>query len=206
MKLKTTSFEDGQSLDSKFSFCKKVVGESPTFSENLNPDLTWSDVPKHTKSFVIICHDETCPTEPDDVNQAGREVPEELPRADFFHWLLTDIPADRREIASGDFSQGVTSRGKSKHVPFGRTGRNDYTGWFNGDEAMEGDYFGYDGPCPPWNDSLVHTYHFTIFALDINRCDLPEGFQGNDLRSAIEGHILESASLSCTYTLNPRLD
>ena len=32
---------------------------------------------------------------------------------------------------------------------------------------MSGDYFGYDGPCPPWNDALVHRYVFTLYALDV---------------------------------------
>ena len=33
---------------------------------------------------------------------------------------------------------------------------------------MSGDYFGYDGPCPPWNDSIVHHYVFTVYALDVD--------------------------------------
>ncbi len=70
---------------------------------------------------------------------------------------------------------------------------------------MGGDYYGYDGPCPPWNDSLVHHYVFTVFALDTDLLDLAEGFGGNDARSAIEGHVLGSAELIGTYTLNPRL-
>ena len=28
--------------------------------------------------------------------------------------------------------------------------------------TMAGDYYGYDGPFPPWNDSLVHHYVFTL--------------------------------------------
>ena len=34
---------------------------------------------------------------------------------------------------------------------------------------MGGDYFGYDGPFPPFNDSLVHHYVFTLYALDLAR-------------------------------------
>jgi phosphatidylethanolamine-binding protein (PEBP) family uncharacterized protein len=40
-------------------------------------------------------------------------------------------------------------------------------GWFAGDNDMRGDYYGYDGPCPPWNDEIVHRYVFTLFALDV---------------------------------------
>jgi hypothetical protein len=42
-----------------------------------------------------------------------------------------------------------------------RQGVNDYTGWFANDPDMAGEYYGYDGPCPPWNDERVHTYVFT---------------------------------------------
>ena len=31
--------------------------------------------------------------------------------------------------------------------------------------SMAGDYFGYDGPFPPFNDSLIHHYVFTLYAL-----------------------------------------
>ena len=48
-----------------------------------------------------------------------------------------------------------------------RQGINDYTGWFAGDKDMAGNYFGYDGPCPPWNDEIPHRYVFTLYALDV---------------------------------------
>ncbi len=70
---------------------------------------------------------------------------------------------------------------------------------------MEGDYVGYDGPCPPWNDSLIHHYEFTLFALDIDTLDVPERFTGSHARAAIAGHVLETASFTGTYTLNRRL-
>ena len=70
---------------------------------------------------------------------------------------------------------------------------------------MSGDYHGYDGPCPPWNDSLVHHYVFTIFALDTAKLDLPEGFDGSAARAALENHVLASAETIGTYTLNTRL-
>ena len=49
---------------------------------------------------------------------------------------------------------GVTPRGKSGPDSAGgtRSGLNGYTEWFAGDADMGGQYFGYDGPCPPWND------------------------------------------------------
>jgi Raf kinase inhibitor-like YbhB/YbcL family protein len=70
---------------------------------------------------------------------------------------------------------------------------------------MEGAYYGYDGPCPPWNDSIIHHYVFTVFALDTAELDLDDGFTGHDLHNAIAGHILAEASLTGTYALNSRL-
>jgi len=70
---------------------------------------------------------------------------------------------------------------------------------------MEGDYFGYDGPCPPWNDSIVHHYVFTVYALDVAQLPLAGKFGGAEARKATEGHVLASAAITGTYTLNPRL-
>jgi hypothetical protein len=100
----------------------------------------------------------------------------------------------------------VTEHGK--HVgptPFGLRGRNDYTGWFAGDPDMEGTYGGYDGPCPPWNDELVHHYTFTVYALDVESLGLSGDFGLLEARRAMDGHVLASASQVGTYTLNPEL-
>ena len=93
----------------------------------------------------------------------------------------------------------------SEHIDFRRAGRglNDYTGWFAGDNDMRGDYFGYDGPCPPWNDEIIHHYVFTVFALDLERLPLEGKLTGQQVREAMAGHILDQASLTGLYTLNP---
>jgi Raf kinase inhibitor-like YbhB/YbcL family protein len=70
---------------------------------------------------------------------------------------------------------------------------------------MKGTYYGYDGPCPPWNDSIVHHYTFTIYALDIPRLNVQGDLTGANVRSALTGHVLAQAQLTGTYTLNPRL-
>jgi hypothetical protein len=83
-----------------------------------------------------------------------------------------------------------------------RQGINDYTGWFASDKDMQGDYFGYDGPCPPWNDSIVHHYVFTLYALNVRECPVEGRFSGPDLLAAMEGRILDSAALTGKYSLN----
>ena len=70
---------------------------------------------------------------------------------------------------------------------------------------MAGDYFGYDGPFPPWNDSLIHHYVFTLYALDVARAPVEGRFTGAALRQAIYPHVLGAATHSGTYTLNRRL-
>jgi Raf kinase inhibitor-like YbhB/YbcL family protein len=206
MHLSSSSFKDGQAIPGDFAFCVPDPVTHATFAPNRSPALTWGDVPAGTRSFVLTCHDPDVPTKPDDVNQEGREVPGGLPRTDFYHWVLVDLPVDVTIVAEGEFSDGVTERGKDQTGPHGaRPGVNNYTDWFSGDPDMEGTYYGYDGPCPPWNDSLIHHYIFTLYATDLERCPVDGDFSGPDVVAAIAGHVLAQASITGTYTLNPRL-
>lgn len=207
MKLTSTSFTDGQRIPGEYSFCTPDPAHHVCLGKNLNPQLAWTDVPAGTRSFALICHDPDVPSKGDDVNQEGRTVPATLPRVDFFHWVLVDLPATLSGIAEGEFSQVVTPRGKpGPQAPHGsRQGINNYTDWFAGDHDMRGDYYGYDGPCPPWNDEIIHHYVFTLYALDLEKLPLEGRFGGNEVRAAIQGHILAEASLSGTYTLNSAL-
>ena len=205
MQLSSNSFSDGQKIPGDYAFCIPDPAHHVCLGRNLNPQLTWSDAPAGTRSFVVICLDPDVPSKGDDVNQEGRTVPATLPRVDFFHWVLVDLPASTTAIAPGSHSCAVTPNGKpGPDGPGGsRHGINDYTGWFAGDTQMKGNYFGYDGPCPPWNDSIRHRYVFTLFALDIPRVPVEGTFTGQQVREAIAGHVLAQASLTGTYSLNP---
>jgi len=205
MKLVSQSMTDGQPLLGKYAFCIPAAEGHVALSSNINPHLAWSEVPEGTRSLVLICHDPDVPSRGDDVNQEGRTVPATLPRVDFFHWVLVDLDANRSEIREGEFSSEVTARGKAgPSAPHAtRQGGNDYTGWFAGDADMAGDYYGYDGPCPPWNDEIKHHYVFTLFATDLNSLPIDGRFSGQQVRDALEGHVLASASLTVTYSLNP---
>ena len=189
MKLSSNSFIDGQAITGEYAFCIPDVDNHVTFSANRNPHLAWTNLPAGG----------------DDVNQEGREVPADLPRVDFTHWVLVDLQPDRDAIAEGEFSTSVTAGGKDgPDGPDGtRQGINDYTDWFAGDADMAGDYYGYDGPCPPWNDTIFHHYHFTLYALDISRCPVAGRFGRQDVLDAIEGHVLGQASVTGIYSLNP---
>lgn len=207
MKLVSNSLIPDQPISEQYAFARIATENHITLSDNINPHLAWSEAPEGTQSFVLICHDPDVPSKGDDVNQEGRTVPASLPRVDFYHWLLLDIPATTTEIAEGSHCRGVTPNGKSGPVaPDGmRHGINDYTAWFAGDENMKGNYFGYDGPCPPWNDERLHHYIFTLYALDIQTLQVQGELTGGNIVAALEGHILASASINTTYTLNPEL-
>lgn len=207
MKLSSESFQDGRPIPGEFAFCVIDPKSHVTLSGNRNPHLAWDDVPAGTRSFALICHDVDVPSKPDDLFKDDREIPSTLPRVDFHHWVLVDIPAGERSIAAGSYSKEVSPRGKAgpATVHGTRQGINDYTGWFASDHDMNGDYYGYDGPCPPWNDSILHHYVFALYALDIDRVPVEGKFTGPDVRKAIEGHILAQAEITGTYTLNPRL-
>lgn len=208
MKLRSDSFEQGTKIPAEFAFGRPGdAGEPCVLSANRNPHLAWSEVPAGTRSFALCCVDPDVPSRGDDVNQAGRSVPASLPRVDFNHWLIADIPASVSVIAAGACSDGVTAKGKRQpNGPEGSVqGRNDYTGWFSGDPEMAGDYLGYDGPYPPFNDSIPHRYFFRLFALDVDSLDLPAGFAAADLHRAMHGHVLAEACLFGVYTLNPAL-
>ena len=207
MKLTSPILQDNQPIPERFAFCAPDPKQHVTFAANKNPPLEWGGMPDGTQSLVLICHDPDVPTKPDDVNQEGREVPADLPRTDFYHWVLVDLPPGPADIREGEFSDGVTQGGKpGPEGPRGtRQGINNYREWFANDSQMAGKYFGYDGPCPPWNDSIAHRYIFTLYALDVDRCPIEGEFTGPDVLRAIQGHVLAQASLTGTYSLNPKV-
>ena len=210
MKLSSESFRDGAAIPPACAFAAIAGDGQVALSANRNPHLSWSDVPAGTESLVLLCIDGDVPRDATDVNRAGASLPASMPRDDFFHWSLIDIPVARHDIAEGALSDGVVARGKpGPEVALDgatlRQGVNDYTAWFATDPAMAGDYYGYDGPCPPWNDERVHHYIFRIYALDVPRLALEGRFTCVDVLNAIHGHIVDEAQLIGTYTLNPAL-
>ncbi len=200
------SWNDGAAIPARFAFGQPGTDAPFAPSDNISPEIRWSGAPEGTKSFAIICVDPDVPSSGEDVNQQGKTVPADLPRVNFYHWVLVDIPADCTGIEEGAASRGITPRGKPVGAtPHGLTGKNDYTGWFAGDPEMEGTYGSYDGPCPPWNDSIIHHYHFEVFALDTESLGLEGEFSGQQAVEAMQGHILAKASHMGTYSMNPEV-
>ena len=202
MHLSSDSITNGQPIAATFA-----AGDAEGFAPNRNPQLAWHDVPAGTRSFALLCLDPDVAPVPDTVGRQDCTVPRDQPRAHFAHWAMADIPADVRALAAGSCSDGFTVRGKTQPAgPAGsRQGLNDFTGWFAGNPDMAGQYLGYDGPYPPFNDERVHRYFFRVFALDVAQLELPTPFIAADVLHAMHGHVLAEASLHGTYTLNPAL-
>lgn len=203
MTLSSTSFADGQPLHPKFA-----LGVTPGYDAaavfNVSPHLAWADVPPATRSFVVTCIDPDAPESKE--TDASGQIPEDRARTDFVHWVLYDVPADRRELGEGEDSVGQTARGKDASVrPYGTRGQNGYTAYFEGDTDLEGAYHGYDGPYPPFNDARVHRYVFTVYALDADTLGLAPGATWEAVKAALKGHVLEQAAVHGTYTLHPDL-
>jgi Raf kinase inhibitor-like YbhB/YbcL family protein len=207
MRITSKNFTSGKIIPVEFAFCAPDPAQHVTASKNLNPHLSWQDLPPNAKSLALICHDPDVPSKPDDVNKEGHTVSAQLPRVDFYHWILVDLSPTTLQVKEGDFSSGVKPRGKSgpEARDGARQGLNDYTSWFAGDKEMAGNYFGYDGPCPPWNDEIPHHYVFTLYALDYARCPVAGIFKGPEVVAAMKGHIIAQAAITGLYTLNPNV-
>ena len=74
MKISSSSFEDRKTIP-------------PTYTcdgKNISPELSWSEYPPETKSFVLICYDPDSPSK------------------NFIHWAVANIPAGIDNIKEGE--------------------------------------------------------------------------------------------------------
>lgn len=175
------------------------------FGPDINPAISWSPGPPGTKSYAIFLEDSDAPAEHRDwMNKPGKILTARVARKTFLHWILVDIPASVTSIAEGEVSRGLVPHGKPQSAsPVGLSGINSYTDVFASKPAMKGTYFGYDGPCPPWNDDVVHHYHFIVYALSVARLDLKPKFDGPAAIAAMQGKILAQGRELGRYTTNP---
>jgi len=143
----TSSSFSGDTIPNKYSSCKG--------QDDLSPELSWKAPPEHTQSFALIVFDKDSPF--------GFK---------FTHWVLYDIPSDKRELPE--------NTPKQEQLPDGsRQGPNDY------------DRIGYVGPCPPRGS---HRYVFDLYALD-TKLNLPPGASKKQVVKAMKGHILANGEL-----------
>lgn len=195
MKITSSSFAHGAVIPSRFAYGKiGSQGETELF-ENRNPELSWTDAPAGTRSFVVACLDDDVPTNREEKDARG-ELPAYQTRRRFVHWVQIDVPAGVKTIPEGALLNKLAAG-------FGRPGINDYS---RGEEVKLGETgTGYDGPCPPFFDARWHTYRFMVIALDVEHLPLPERFTWEEVEVAMACHVLGTAEWLGIYTLNPRL-
>jgi Raf kinase inhibitor-like YbhB/YbcL family protein len=198
-------FRSGGTVPTKYSFCAPTATGHMGAGPDINPGISWSRGPRGTKSYAILLTDTDSPAEHREMmNKEGMTLGAAVKRKTFYHWVLVDIPPSVRSIAEGAVANGRVPHGRAAMPsPVGTPGRNDYTGVFAGNDAMKGNYFGYDGPCPPWNDGLRHHYHFTVYALSVAKLDLAGNFDGAAALAAMQGKILAQGTETGVYTTNP---
>jgi len=197
---------EGQRIPEEFAFGVRTESEPFTFGANISPAMSWSGGPDGTKSYAIIMLDRSVPTVFDDANQEGRMIPADLARMDFMHWVLVDIPASTTGLPRGAESDAVVPKGKATGpATHGVRGANDFGMFMASNPEMAGDYGGYDGPAPPWNDEIMHEYVFTVYALDVETLGMSGVFGGADALAVMEDHVLASGQVVGEYTLNPEL-
>jgi Raf kinase inhibitor-like YbhB/YbcL family protein len=195
----------GAMLPARYAGC---VAEQPghmRFGADINPAVSWSPGPPGTRSYALTLSDPDSPAaHRERMNKNGAVLTPDVPRHVFFHWVLIDIPPDVTSIGQGTASHGLVPRGKIVEMaPAGMSGENDYTMAFAKNPAMAGIYKGYDGPCPPWNDEVVHRYDFTVYALSVAKLDVAAGFDGRAALAAMQGKILAQGAVMARYTTNP---
>jgi len=151
MNLSSESFRDERAIPGRLAFCVPDPKTRARLVGQQNPQLAWSDLPSGTRSLMLVCHDYDVPSKPDDVNKEGRSIPHRLPARRLLSLGVVDLNPAGGPIREGEFSDGVTPRGKKgPEAPRGaRQGLTIYTpAWFAATRDMAGDYFGYDGLAP----------------------------------------------------------
>ena len=151
--LTSPAFKEGERMPVKYT------GEGA----DLSPPLEWAEAPAAAKSFALICDD------PD------------APRGTWDHWIIWNIPGDRRKLP-----EGVARTETLPELGAARQGKNSWP------------RIGYNGPMPPPGHG-THHYHFVLYALE-SALDLKPGADKKMLLAAMKSHILAQAKLMGTYS------
>ncbi len=99
----------------------------------------------------------------------------------WWHWVVFNIPSNTTKLAAG---AGDASK---KLLPPGATQGNTDFG-----------QPGYGGPCPPKGDK-PHHYHFTLYALDTDKIDVPANATAAMVGFNLHAHKIATAELTALY-------
>jgi Raf kinase inhibitor-like YbhB/YbcL family protein len=153
LKLSSPAFKDQGAMPAALS-CEGDGG---------SPPLAWANVPQGTRSFVLIVVDPDIPSP----NTQWIE---------FVHWVVYDVPADRRALPAQLSSKGLSQLGAV-------AGQNGYG-------ARE-----YVAPCPV---SGTHDYVYRLYALDVESL-APKNEGKRGVLGAMRGHVLAYGELRGRY-------
>ncbi len=101
----------------------------------------------------------------------------DAPAGTWVHWVIYNIPATSKGLAEAVAPQPTFDDGAAQGM---NSGNRRY----------------YEGPCPP---SGTHRYFFRLYALNA-RLDLAPGATADQLRRAMQGHILAQGELMGTFS------
>jgi hypothetical protein len=205
LKVKVDGLKNGRVFPNQYEFCVPNQQGHVDPGPDKSPPISWSHGPAGTKSYVAILTDIDNPAEQrEKMNKEGMTVSASAGRRTVFHWILVDIPGNVTSLPEGAESEGRVPHGKPQTpAPVGVRGLNDFTMFMAANEQMKGQYFGYDGPCPAWNDELVHRYVFTVYAVSVPSLNLSGPFTGSAVMAALEGKVLAKGELTGLASTNP---
>jgi Raf kinase inhibitor-like YbhB/YbcL family protein len=171
---------------------------------NISPSVSWSRGPRATRSYALIMTDLDVPKDLSLINKPGVTISADTPRVPFIHWVLIDIPPSITALQRGAEGAGFVAKGK----PIGPTdhglrGANVYSHFYPESSELAGTRGGYDGPCPPHNDTVPHRYVTRVYALDVPTLHLSGLFFGEDALRAMQGHVLAAGEADATYAAGP---
>jgi Raf kinase inhibitor-like YbhB/YbcL family protein len=92
------------------------------------------------------------------------------------HWLVTDIPVSALSLEEGASRTSWMPEGAVEHP--GTRGAP-----------------GYGGPQPPAGSGM-HDYVATLYALDVTRLPVADTAKWDEVREAMDGHVVGSATLT----------
>lgn len=152
MQITSSAFQEGEEIP------RKYTGEGA----DLSPPLKLEDVPDGAATLALIVDDPDAPSKT------------------WVHWLIWNIPADRKAIP-----EDVPREEEVAVLGGAQQGINDF------------DEIGYGGPMPPTGHG-THHYRFTLHALSED-LELEPGSDRAALEDAMDGKSMAVARLTGTY-------
>jgi Raf kinase inhibitor-like YbhB/YbcL family protein len=204
IKVQVDALKSGHQISTKYGFCMADGKGNATAAPDRSPRIAWSKGPVGTKSYAVMLYDTDSPAEHREwMNQQGQTLTAAVKRKVFIHMVVVDVPSNVLQLVEGAESDARVVHGKQAPAKIGVHGANSFTQATAANDALKGTYYGYDGPCPPWNDTNAHHYHFAVYALSVTSLGLHGDFGGEAALAAMQGKVLAQGELIGLYSTTP---